>query len=48
MNTYEEFDEEELNNDIIQQSIQDSCQDAFLKSAARYTFHIQNSLSSTK
>ncbi|KAM4573463.1 ankyrin repeat and SOCS box protein 15 isoform 1-T1 [Odontesthes bonariensis] len=35
MNTYEEYDdEEELNNYIIQQSIQDSCQDAFLKSAA--------------
>ncbi|XP_070687188.1 ankyrin repeat and SOCS box protein 15-like [Pempheris klunzingeri] len=31
MNTYEEYDEEEL---IIQLSIQDSCHDAFLKSAA--------------
>nr|XP_043891393.1 ankyrin repeat and SOCS box protein 15-like isoform X1 [Solea senegalensis] len=33
MNTYEEYSEEEL-NDYIQLSIQDSCQDAFLKSAA--------------
>lgn len=35
MNTYEEYDEEELNDFIIQLGIQDSCQDAFLKSAAR-------------
>uniref|UniRef100_A0A3B4USX6 Ankyrin repeat and SOCS box containing 15 n=1 Tax=Seriola dumerili TaxID=41447 RepID=A0A3B4USX6_SERDU len=35
MNTYEEYGEEELNDYIIQLSIQDSCQDAFLKSAAR-------------
>ncbi|XP_023275716.1 ankyrin repeat and SOCS box protein 15-like isoform X1 [Seriola lalandi dorsalis] len=34
MNTYEEYGEEELNDYIIQLSIQDSCQDAFLKSAA--------------
>ncbi|XP_041853379.1 ankyrin repeat and SOCS box protein 15-like [Melanotaenia boesemani] len=37
MNTYEEYDEEELNNYIIQCSIQDSCHDAFLKSAASLT-----------
>ncbi|KAK2842773.1 hypothetical protein Q5P01_012973 [Channa striata] len=34
MNTYEEYGEEELSDDIIQLSIQDSCRDAFLKSAA--------------
>ncbi|KAG7234551.1 hypothetical protein INR49_004486 [Caranx melampygus] len=34
MNTYDEYGEEELNDYIIQLSIQDSCQDAFLKSAA--------------
>ncbi|XP_071316354.1 ankyrin repeat and SOCS box protein 15-like isoform X2 [Trachinotus anak] len=34
MNTYEEYGEEELNDLIIQLSIQDSCQDAFLKSGA--------------
>ncbi|KAL7401944.1 hypothetical protein ABVT39_007200 [Epinephelus coioides] len=34
MNTYEEYGEEELTDYIIQLSIQDSCQDAFLKSAA--------------
>uniref|UniRef100_A0A3B5B1T0 Ankyrin repeat and SOCS box protein 15-like n=1 Tax=Stegastes partitus TaxID=144197 RepID=A0A3B5B1T0_9TELE len=36
MNTYEDYSEEELNDYIIQRSIQDSCQDAFLKSTARY------------
>lgn len=36
MNTYEDYGDEELNNYIIQLSIQDSCQDVFLKSAARY------------
>lgn len=35
MNTYEEYDDEELSDYIIQLSIQESCQDAFLKSAAR-------------
>ncbi|XP_028286394.1 ankyrin repeat and SOCS box protein 15-like isoform X2 [Parambassis ranga] len=34
MNSYEEYGEEELSDYIIQQSIQDSCQDAFLKTAA--------------
>ncbi|XP_019934171.2 ankyrin repeat and SOCS box protein 15 isoform X2 [Paralichthys olivaceus] len=34
MNTSEEYGEEELNDYIVQLSIQDSCQDAFLKSAA--------------
>ncbi|XP_071391513.1 ankyrin repeat and SOCS box protein 15-like [Centroberyx affinis] len=34
MNTYEDFDEDELTDYIIQLSIQDSCQDAFLKSDA--------------
>ncbi|XP_029993489.1 ankyrin repeat and SOCS box protein 15-like [Sphaeramia orbicularis] len=34
MNTYDEYGEEELNEYIIQLSIQESCQDAFLKSAA--------------
>ncbi|XP_031724169.1 ankyrin repeat and SOCS box protein 15-like [Anarrhichthys ocellatus] len=34
MNTYEEYGEEELSDYIIQLGIQDSCQDAFLKSAA--------------
>ncbi|XP_029288917.1 ankyrin repeat and SOCS box protein 15-like isoform X2 [Cottoperca gobio] len=34
MNTYEEYGEEELSDYIIQLNIQDSCQDAFLKSAA--------------
>ncbi|KAM9753712.1 ankyrin repeat and SOCS box protein 15-like [Menidia menidia] len=34
MNTYDENDEEELYNDFLQLSIQDSCQEAFLKSAA--------------
>ncbi|XP_039989464.1 ankyrin repeat and SOCS box protein 15-like [Xiphias gladius] len=34
MSSYEEYGEEELNDYIIQLSIQDSCQDAFLKSAA--------------
>ncbi|KAM9352622.1 ankyrin repeat and SOCS box protein 15-like [Symphorus nematophorus] len=34
MNTYEEYGEEELSDYIIQLSIQDSCQNAFLKSAA--------------
>ncbi|KAM4601695.1 uncharacterized protein asb15a [Polymixia lowei] len=34
MNAYEDFDEDDLTNYIIQQSIQDSCQDAFLKSDA--------------
>lgn len=42
MNTYEEYDEEELSDYIIQLSIQDSCQDAFLKSAARYGSHTEN------
>lgn len=42
MNTYEEYGEEELNDYIIQLSIQDSCQEAFLKSAARYGSHIEN------
>lgn len=46
MNTYEEYEEEELNDYIIQLSIQDSCQDAFLKSAARYGSYIQTSPSS--
>lgn len=41
MNTYEEYDEEELIDYSIQLSIQNSCQDAFLKSAARYESHIQ-------
>lgn len=36
MNTYDEYSEEELSDYIIQLSIQDSCQNAFLKSAARY------------
>lgn len=36
MNTYEEYGEEELNDYSIQISIQDSCQEAFLKSASRY------------
>lgn len=40
MNTYDdEYSEEELSDYIIQLSIQDSCQDAFLKSAARYGSH---------
>ncbi|KAM8751676.1 ankyrin repeat and SOCS box protein 15-like isoform 2-T3 [Acanthopagrus schlegelii] len=34
MNTYEEYDEEELSDYILQLSIQESCQDAFLNSAA--------------
>ncbi|XP_029910119.1 ankyrin repeat and SOCS box protein 15-like [Myripristis murdjan] len=34
MNTYEEFGEDELNDYIIQLSIQDACQDAFIKSQA--------------
>ncbi|KAM9854846.1 uncharacterized protein asb15a [Aulostomus maculatus] len=34
MNSYEEYGEEELNNFIVQLSIQDSCQDAFLKSTS--------------
>ncbi|KAF3706116.1 Ankyrin repeat and SOCS box protein 15 [Channa argus] len=34
MNNYEEYGEEELSDYIIQLNIQDSCQDAFLKSAA--------------
>ncbi|XP_047452647.1 ankyrin repeat and SOCS box protein 15-like isoform X2 [Mugil cephalus] len=34
MNTYEEYGEEELNDYNIQISIQDSCQETFLKSAA--------------
>ncbi|XP_040018896.2 ankyrin repeat and SOCS box protein 15 [Gasterosteus aculeatus] len=34
MDTHEEYAEEELSDYIIQLSIQDSCQDAFLKSAA--------------
>ncbi|XP_060892130.1 ankyrin repeat and SOCS box protein 15-like isoform X1 [Labrus mixtus] len=34
MNPYEEYGEDELNDYIIQFSIQDSCQKAFLKSAA--------------
>ncbi|KAM7397308.1 hypothetical protein PAMP_020292 [Pampus punctatissimus] len=38
MNTYEEYgEEEELNDYIIQLSIQESCQNAFLKSAASLT-----------
>ncbi|XP_041652394.1 ankyrin repeat and SOCS box protein 15-like [Cheilinus undulatus] len=37
MNTYEEYGEDELNEYIIQLSIQDSCQEAFLKSAASLT-----------
>lgn len=40
MNTYDDYSEEELSDYIIQLSIQDSCQDAFLKSAARYGSHI--------
>lgn len=36
MNTFEDYGEEELCDVIIQLRIQDSCQDAFLKSAARY------------
>ncbi|CAB1437387.1 unnamed protein product [Pleuronectes platessa] len=34
INTYEDYGEEELNDYIVQLSIQNSCQDAFLKSAA--------------
>ncbi|XP_045894603.1 ankyrin repeat and SOCS box protein 15-like [Micropterus dolomieu] len=34
MNTYEDYGEEEINDYIIQLNIQDSCQEAFLKSAA--------------
>ncbi|AWP07922.1 putative ankyrin repeat and SOCS box protein 15 [Scophthalmus maximus] len=37
MNNYEDYGEEELNDYIFQLSIQDSCQEAFLKSAASLT-----------
>lgn len=36
MNTFEDDGEEELCDVIIQLRVQESCQDAFLKSAARY------------
>lgn len=36
MNTFEDYGEEEPCDVTIQLRIQDSCQDAFLKSAARY------------
>lgn len=48
MNTYDEYAEEEINDYIIQLSIQDSCQDAFLKSAAGYGSHIQTPPSTSK
>ncbi|KAM6937922.1 LOW QUALITY PROTEIN: uncharacterized protein FYW49_000176 [Xenentodon cancila] len=44
MNTYEEQDEEELIDHSIQLSIQNSCQDAFLKSAASLTAATDESL----
>lgn len=36
MNTYDEYGEEELNDYNIQLTIQESCQEAFLKSADRH------------
>uniref|UniRef100_A0A4W6BIJ9 Ankyrin repeat and SOCS box containing 15 n=1 Tax=Lates calcarifer TaxID=8187 RepID=A0A4W6BIJ9_LATCA len=48
MNTYDEYAEEEINDYIIQLSIQDSCQDAFLKSAAGYGSRIQTPPSTSK
>lgn len=36
MNTFQQHSEEELCEFIIQLNIQDSCQDTFLKTAARY------------
>lgn len=45
MNTDEEYDEEELRDDIIQLNIEESCQELFLRSAARWadTFGRQRS-----
>lgn len=43
MNTFQQHSEEELCEFIIQLNIQDSCQDTFLKTAARYADHSQTS-----